>query len=340
MGVRTFPALGFDPAPGSPAALLAQAREADRAARALAGRRPRPGGWMRGGRGRAAEATGSRPGLPGTSARGRVAHGTLARELTAYADDLAARQLRAADLEARAAALRAQGRDCGRAARRARRRGPRPAPATEPVERCRPGGGGRAGDRRGGRTADGEHRAAAARSATRIRAAAAVRRTGARAAGAALGLGAGLDRRHAAMLSRIAGGLRSVSVVLGTASLVPGFQFLAPIASPPDGRGRHRHAVAASTGHGSWTGMALDATLTALPTGPVARMVRRSRAWPGGSRRPTVPSRRPPAGGSGLMLTVVGIFLAWPLSVLLAKPEVAAPWPLPCSFSPSRDWGR
>ena len=25
------------------------------------------------------------------------------------------------------------------------------------------------------------------------------------------------------------------------------------------------------------------------------------------------------------MLTVVGIFLAWPLSVLLAKPELAAP---------------
>ena len=37
MGMRTFPALGFDPAPGSPSALLAQAREADRAARALAG---------------------------------------------------------------------------------------------------------------------------------------------------------------------------------------------------------------------------------------------------------------------------------------------------------------
>ena len=58
MGVRTFPALGFDPAPGSPAALLAQAREADRAARALAGAAAAAGRLDAGWQGGAAEATG------------------------------------------------------------------------------------------------------------------------------------------------------------------------------------------------------------------------------------------------------------------------------------------
>ena len=116
MGMRTFPALGFDPAPGSPSALLAQAREADRAARALAGAAAAAsrldarshgaaGRWQ----GAAADAYRDHAReLPGDLGRAAGAHGTLARELSAYADDLAARQLRAADLEDRAAALRAR----------------------------------------------------------------------------------------------------------------------------------------------------------------------------------------------------------------------------------------
>ena len=109
MAMRTFPALGFDPAPGSPSALLGQAREADRAARALAGAAVAAGRLDARWRGAAAEAARDHTReLPGDLGRAAAAHGTLARELAAYADDLAARQLRAADLEDRAAALRAR----------------------------------------------------------------------------------------------------------------------------------------------------------------------------------------------------------------------------------------
>jgi hypothetical protein len=109
MGMRTFPALGFDPAPGSPSALLARAREADRAARALAGAAAAAGRLDARWRGAAADAYRDHAReLPGNLGRAAAAHGVVARELTAYADDLAARQLRAADLEERAAALRAR----------------------------------------------------------------------------------------------------------------------------------------------------------------------------------------------------------------------------------------
>ena len=109
MGMRTFPAIGFDPAPGSPSALRAQAREADRAARALAGAAAAASRLDARWRGAAADAYREHTrGLPPDLGRAAAAHGTLARELTAYADDLAARQFRAADLEDRAAALRAR----------------------------------------------------------------------------------------------------------------------------------------------------------------------------------------------------------------------------------------
>ena len=97
MGVRTFPALGFDPAPGSPAALLAQAREADRAARALAGAAAAAGrldarSHGAAGRWQGAAADAFRDHareLPGDLGRAAAAHGTLARELSAYAEALA-----------------------------------------------------------------------------------------------------------------------------------------------------------------------------------------------------------------------------------------------------------
>jgi hypothetical protein len=99
MSVRTFPVLGFDPAPGSPAALLGQAREADRAARALAGAATAAGRLSAEWSGEAASQYRARAGdLPRDLVLAAAAHGTLARELTAFADDLAGRQLRAADL--------------------------------------------------------------------------------------------------------------------------------------------------------------------------------------------------------------------------------------------------
>jgi hypothetical protein len=308
MGVRTFPALGFDPAPGSPAALLAQAREADRAARALAGAAAAAGRLDAGWQGGAAEAYRQQArDLPADLGRAASAHGTLARELTAYADELAGRQLRAADLEARAAALRAQAAGLA-VVRHAALVGaglPGPLPTTAP---------GSGADRAvaaeletvvaDARRLLSEHHADAARAATRIRAAAAdppyrkpglLERLRERARG--------WIAAHADVLSGISRGLRSASVVLGTVSLVPGFQFLAPIAI---GAGTAAvaidTAVAASTGRGSWSGLALDATLTVVPTGPAARMVR---LVPGVARGLKAVNRAVPAAARGRIFRTV-----------------------------------
>ena len=313
MAMRTFPALGFDPAPGSPAALLAQAREADRAARALAGAAAAAGRLDARWRGSAADAYRHRTReLPADMTRAAAAHGTLARELTAYADDLVARQLHAADLEDRAAALRFR---------------------AAGLEFARPaalvGAGGRSGGRIGAASdgdaaaaaralADeleaviaearrllGDHRADAAHAAARIRAAAAdpphrepglLERIRDRARG--------WIAAHAEVLSEIAGGLRLAAMVLGTASLVPGFQFLAPGAIA---LGTAAVAIDAgvvwATGRGSWKGLAADAALTALPTGPVARMVR---AVPAVARGLKAVNRAIPPAVRGRVFRAVG----------------------------------
>jgi septal ring factor EnvC (AmiA/AmiB activator) len=99
---RAFPALGFDPAPGSPATLAAQAREADLAARSLTG----------------AAAAAARldtveacrdelSDLARDLRHAASAHRALARALRAYAEDLGGLQRRADELERRAAGLRA-----------------------------------------------------------------------------------------------------------------------------------------------------------------------------------------------------------------------------------------
>jgi hypothetical protein len=317
MGMRTFPALGFDPAPGSPSALLAQAREADRAALALAGAAAAAsrldGRW----RGAAADACRDRTGeLPGDLGRAAAAHGALARELSAYADALAARQLRATDLEERAAALRARAAHvpqqamlvgAGVGAPAARRVGP--------VGTTGPDAAGAAAARAAAAELEAviaearrllsDHRAQAAGAAARIRAVAEdppCRKPGL------------LDRlrhgvhdwiaTHAGVLGQIARGLRLAAMVLGSASLVPGFQFLAPAAIA---LGAAAVAVDAgivwATGRGSWTGLAADATLTVLPTGPVARMVR---SVPGVARGLKAVNRAIPPGFRGRVFRAAG----------------------------------
>jgi hypothetical protein len=324
MGMRTFPALGFDPAPGTPSALLAQAREADRAARALAGAAAAAGRLDARWRGAAADAYHEHTReLPGDLGRAAAAHGALARELAAYAEDLAARQLRAAALEDRAAALRARagGIDVVRHAALvgAGAAGPARSSAGWP-------GGTAAGTPDGDEPAAAaaraaaaeleaviaearrllsDHRAHAAGVAGRIRAAAAdppYRKPGL------------LERlsdgahdwiaAHAGVLTQIARGLRLASVVLGTASLVPGFQFLAPAAIVLGTAAVAIDAgIAWATGRGSWAGLAADATLTVLPTGPVARLVR---AAPGVARGLKAVNRAVPAAFRGQVFRAVG----------------------------------
>jgi uncharacterized protein YukE len=273
MGVRTFPALGFDPAPGVPAALHAQARAADRAARALAGAATAADRLTPQWEGAAAEAfrAGTDP-LPGDLGRAAAAHGTLARELSGYAQELVGRQRRAAELESRAAAL-------------ATGRSPVLVDELEAVIAA-------------ARRLLGEHRAEAARAAARIRAAASDPPY------RSPGLLARIEDRvrgwvaaHADTLGAIAGDLRGVSMVAGTVSLVPGFAFLAPVAVAAGSVAIGLEAaVVAATGRGSWSGLALDATVTVLPTGPSARLVR---AVPGVARGLKAVNRAVPAGARG-----------------------------------------
>jgi uncharacterized protein YukE len=316
MGMRTFPALGFDPAPGSPAALLAEAREADRAARALAGAAAAAGRLDARWRGTAADAYRDHTReLPADLTRAAAAHGTLARELTAYADDLAARQLHAADLEDRAGALRSHAAGL-EFARHATLVGARASRSSGGLGVAAPDSEEAAAAARvvadeleavisEARRLLNDHRAHAAHAAARIRAAAAdppYRRPGL--------LERMRDRvrgwiaTHAEVLTQIARGLRLASMVLGTASLVPGFQFLAPAAIA---LGTAAVAIDAgvvwATGRGSWKGLAADATLTALPTGPVARMVP---AVPGVAGGLKAVNRAIPAAFRGRVFRAVG----------------------------------
>jgi uncharacterized protein YukE len=318
MGVRTFPALGFDPAPGSPAALLAQAREADRAARALAGAATAAGLLDAGWQGGAADAFREQArDLPRDLQHAAAAHGALARELTAYADDLASRQLRAGDLESRAAALRQAGlvgARVGRGLVSGAAVGPGTAlgsdaavgsgAAVGPGTAVGPGAAELAAVLADARRLLVEHRDAAARSAARIRAAASdppYHKPGL--AARIWDSVRGWVSEHADVLSRIAGDLRGVSAVLGTASLVPGFQFLAPVAIATGAVAVGIDVlVAASTGRGSWPGLALDTALTVLPTGPVARTVR---TVPGVGRALKAANRAVPAGVRGRIFRAV-----------------------------------
>jgi hypothetical protein len=337
MAMRTFPALGFDPAPGSPSAVLAQAREADRAARALAGAAVAAGRLDARWRGAAAEAHRDHTReLPGDLGRAAAAHGTLARELTSYADDLAARQLRAADLEDRAAALRARaggievsrqaalvgsgvggsGSPAGPVPSTARWAASGPGRSSAGWAPADHGGDAAAAAARAvaaeldavitdARRLLSDHRAHAAGVAARIRAAAAdppYREPG---------LLERLRNRahdwiaaHAEVLTQIARGLRLASMVLGTASLVPGFQFLAPAAiALGTGAVAIDAGVAWATGRGSWSGLVGDATLTVLPTGPVARMMR---AVPGVARGLKTVNHAIPAAFRGRVFRAVG----------------------------------
>ena len=335
MAMRTFPALGFDPAPGSPSAVLAQARDADRAARALAGAAVAAGRLDARWRGAAAEARRDHTReLPGDLGRAAAAHGTLARELASYADDLAARQLRAADLEDRAAALRARAGGI-EVSRQAALVGAGVGDSGSPVVRSTAGwaasGPGRSSAGRAPADDGGDAAAAAARAvaaeldAVITEARRLLRDHCAHAAGVAARIRAaaadrpyrepGLLERlrnrahdwiaaHAEVLTQIARGLRLASMVLGTASLVPGFQFLAPAAiALGTGAVAIDAGIAWATGRGSWSGLVGDATFTVLPTGPVARMVR---AVPGVARGLKTVNHAIPAAFRGRVFRAVG----------------------------------
>ena len=85
---------------------------------------------------------------------------------------------------------------------------------------------------------------------------------------------------------------------------MPGFQFLAPTAIALGTAAVVIDAgVVWATGRGSWKGLAADATMTALPAGPVARMVR---AVPGVARGLKAVNRALPPAARGRVFRAVG----------------------------------
>jgi hypothetical protein len=242
---RTFPALGFDPAPGQPELLAAEARRAGAAARSLAESAAAVARLDADWTGDASVAFRARLGdLPRDLGLASAAHREVGWALDGYADGLALRRRRADELERRADERRQLG-----------------VPATDVLAEAR--------------VLLGEHRAAAREAAARVRAAAdpPYREPGvlARATGAVRHWIAG----HADELAWTAAVLRGLSGGLAMLCLVPGFQPLAPVALGAAGLALGLDAaLRLGAGRGSWCALALDAVLTAVPAGPIARSVR------------------------------------------------------------------
>ena len=286
MGRREFPALGFDPAPGDAGAVEAAARHVDVAARTF-GRaagdlaRLNSSTWT----GEAAESfRGQLKDLPRDVDLAAQAHQTAARTLTNYGTDLLIRQRRADELESRAEELRRrQHAAIAEVNRVAAQRAPAGSPELAALRVHYRAAKSRAdilGSELQQVVADarrlyGEHRTAAQSAALLIRGAseAPYREPGRLAR--ALSAVKKWIADHADVLADISTVLKGVSAVLGVLSLVPGLQFLAPFAIAAGALALALDvAVKAATGRGSWASLTLDAALTVVPFGPVARAVK------------------------------------------------------------------
>ncbi len=258
MASRAFPALGFDPAPGDPAALTDAATSLDAVSRVAAdtgasAARLDSSGWT----GDAGDGFRRRLApLPADLDRVARAHRAAAAALSGYGAELVGRQRRAATLEARAAEVRAA---------ELRAAELRVAAADGPFAQV-------LGEARRLRA---EHEAAAAATAAVVRTATdpPYERPGRLAR--AVGTVRSWIRDHADDLTQVSTVLKGVSAVLGTVSLVPGLHFLAPLAITAGAAAATLDVVVrVAAGRGSWTGLTLDAALTVLPFGPVARVVK------------------------------------------------------------------
>lgn len=314
MSIRTFPALGYDPAPGDPGVLAGAARRADAAARTFsdaAGTAARldSAGWE----GDAAEAFRTRlRDLPRDLRLATSAHGTVARTLADYGDGLAVRQRRASELERRADELRRQRAmavaDVDRIAAQHAPHGSTELASLGSVYSSARARAEAYGDDLDAVLADArrlrdEHRTAARTAALRIRAASTPPYQEPGRLDRVLGAVKRWIAGNADVLTSISTVLRGVSAGLGVLSLVPGFQFLAPFAVAAAGFALLLDvAVETATGRGSWADIALDAVLTAVPAGPVARAVRSA---PGVAPALKAANRAIPAGVKGRVFRAV-----------------------------------
>ena len=286
MARREFPALGFDPAPGNPAAVAAAAGGVDSAGRLFADAaanvaRLNSSGWT----GEAAEAfRGQLADLPRDLDLAARSHQTAARALSGYGSALGPRQRRADELESRAAELRReQQASIGEVNRIAAQRAPEGSAELAGLRTAYDSARSRAeglgadldavlADAR--RLLD-EHRGAASGAARAVR----------DVADAPYEEPGWLSRAwdsvkswisdHADVLRQISSVLKGVSAVLGVLSFVPGLQFLAPFAVAAGAIALVIDGALCLAGEGDWGAFALDAALTILPIGPVARAVKR-----------------------------------------------------------------
>ena len=284
VGVSEFPGLGFDPAPGDPGALSAAAAAAKSAAGVFGSGATTLSSadssmWS----GEAADGFHSQLArLPKDLAAARDAHATAASALSDYAGELTGQQARAASLEEQAVALRAR-QQAAVAAVNALAGQSAPTGSADLAalqERYRSARS--AADQVGGdldavlsaaRSLRGAHRAASGRGGAGDEA-------DPGAAAAPYQEPNWFSRQwdkakswisdHADTLKSISNALKIVSGVLGVLSLVPGLQWLAPIALAAAGIAIGIDiAVKLATGEGSWTSIWIDVALTFLPAGRI-----------------------------------------------------------------------
>lgn len=286
MAVHEFPALGFDPAPGDPAALGTAAGAVTGAGRVLGDAaanvtRLNSAGWT----GDAADAfRGQLADLPRDLDLAARSHRTAARTLTDYGTGLAARQRRATELETRAATLRQQE---SAAVAEVNRLAGRTAPAGSPEFTALKG---RYDSARARATSIGsdlqevlaearrlhsEHRSAAADAARALRGVADAPYEEPGWLSRAWSSVKGWIAEHAETLRTISSVLKGISAVLGVLSFVPGLQFLAPFAMGLGVAALVIDGALCAAGEGDWASFAIDAALTILPAGPVMRAIKR-----------------------------------------------------------------
>jgi hypothetical protein len=284
---REFPALGFDPAPGDPAALGSAADDVNGAGTVFATAsgnvtRLNSAGWT----GDAADAfRGQLKDLPRDLDLAAHSHQTAARALSDYRSGLVTRQRRASDLESRAADLRRQE---SAAVSEVNRLAGQSAPSGSAefqqlknrYDAARTHANAVSGDLQDviaqARRLLDEHRSAASDAAGKINGVADAPYKEPGWLSRAWSSVKGWIADHVDVLEKISSVLKGISAVLGVLSLVPGLQFLAPFAIAAGGIALAIEvAVTVATGRGSWASIGLDAALTFLPVGKVAGLVKK-----------------------------------------------------------------
>ena len=305
---REFPALGFDPAPGDVRALATSSGEMQSVGRAFGRARADldsldSSGWT----GAAGDGFRARlENLPGDLDLAAAAHATASKALEAFGAGLADRQRRADQLEGAAEQLQRQHREAistvngirsSRAGNGSAEVSALPGEYQAATSRAEALEEELARVVAEARRLHGEHQSAARSAAQAIRAASDPPYRKPSGLSRALSAVRRWITHHADALAEISTVLTGLSAVLGALSLVPGLQFLAPLAMLAGGLALALDsAVKIAAGRGSWKTIALDAALTAVPAGPVARAIK---AVPGVNPAVRAANRAIPAAVKG-----------------------------------------